>query len=109
MCSYLGVHHCGKTNPYNLIYDLIEPFRPIIDYYIAYYFEYFMGELTIQMRKELVNLLNANIKAQNQTVSIQYAIDLLVRSYLRSIEYGESELILPSIQKIEFEKVNEFL
>lgn len=31
----LGIHHVGETNPYNLGCDLMEPFRPFIDGYLA--------------------------------------------------------------------------
>jgi len=30
--NYLGLFHIGKTNPYNLACDFIEPLRPLVDY-----------------------------------------------------------------------------
>ena len=107
LCSYLGVNHKGKTNPFNLIYDLIEPFRPLIDYYIYQNLDLEEIELKTQLRKELVNILNANVFVNSKKVKVQYAIELLAKSYLRSIEYGEISLDLPNIKEISFNKLNE--
>ena len=107
LCSYLGVNHKGKTNPLNLVYDLIEPFRPLVDYYIFQNFDPNEVDLKTQIRKELVNLLNAEVSVNSKTVKVQYAIELLAKSYLRSIEYGEIALDLPRIKEVNFNKLNE--
>ena len=107
LCSYLGVNHHGKTNPFNLVYDLIEPFRPIVDYYIVENLYQFDDELKLQYRKELVNLLNAMVKVNDKTVTVQYAVELLAKSYLRSIEYGDLHLDLPNLMYVNFDKLNE--
>ena len=31
----LGVHHCNELNPFNLVEDLIEPFRPFVDLLVS--------------------------------------------------------------------------
>lgn len=30
-----GLHHCSQLNQYNLADDLMEPFRPVVDLYVA--------------------------------------------------------------------------
>lgn len=109
LCSYIGVKHKGNTNPYNLIYDLIEPFRPIVDYYIASNFDKLVYDLDIQTRKELVNLLNANIKVNEKNVTLQYGAELLVKSFLRNIEKKVVELVEIDIPPIDFISLNECL
>lgn len=107
MCLYLGVKHHGATNPFNLVYDIIEPFRPVVDYYIAENMSLLIDILSIQVRKELVNLLNAKVEVNGMRVTVQYAIDLLAKSYLRAIEFKEYDLALPNIEPINFDKLNE--
>lgn len=37
-CGYLtelGIHHIGETNPFNLSYDIVEPFRTLIDSFVV--------------------------------------------------------------------------
>lgn len=110
LCAFIGVNHVGKTNPLNLTYDIIEPFRPLVDYYVATnILELTDGTLNTIMRKEMVNLLNANVMVDNKIQTVQNAIDLLVKSYLRYIEYGEIDFQLPYIIEIDFNKLNEFL
>ena len=30
-----GIHHANKLNQFNLVDDMIEPFRPFVDYVVA--------------------------------------------------------------------------
>ena len=32
--TMLGVFHCNEYNSFNLVDDLMEPFRPLMDYWI---------------------------------------------------------------------------
>ncbi len=112
LCAYgfnlcLGVNHCGQTNPFNLVYDFIEPFRPIIDYYISSHLTEITDKLNIRTKKELVNLLNAKVEVNGKEVTVQYAMELLVKSYLRVLENGVISLDLPKIKRIDFDKLNE--
>lgn len=103
----LGVNHEGNTNPLNLVYDLIEPFRAIVDYYIYQIKSDLTDSLNIQTKKELVNLLNVKVKVNGILVTVQYAMELLAKSYLRSIEFGILDLDLPIIVETNFYKENE--
>ncbi|MFI3283562.1 MAG: type II CRISPR-associated endonuclease Cas1 [Erysipelotrichaceae bacterium] len=103
----LGINHCGKTNAMNLVYDFIEPFRPLVDYYLFDSLEYLTDKINVQSKKELVNLLNARVLVDKKLVTVQYAMELLVKSYLRYLEGESKYLDLPTIQLIDFDKLNE--
>lgn len=108
--SYIGVHHVGKTNPFNLVYDIIEPFRPIIDYYVATNVLNNSDEtLSTKTRRELVNILNAIVIVSDKQQTVQNAIDILIKSYLRFIELGEVNIELPNIIEIDFDILNEYI
>lgn len=104
---YIGVNHVGMTNALNLVYDFIEPYRSLVDYYCFQNLETFSDQLTPLIKKEIVYLLNTSVSVENKTVTVQYSIDMLVRSYLRLLEVGDATLKLPKIEKIDFNKIYE--
>ena len=58
-----GIAHCNKLNPFCLVDDLIEPFRPIIDYYTYNVFkdEREAPELTTEHKAKLSGLLTKEV------------------------------------------------
>ena len=105
----IGVNHEGQNNPYNLSYDFIEPYRALVDYYIYSNKAQLTDDLSIQTKKELVNLLNIKVKVRDKIVSVQYSIELLTKSYLRMLEFGEDSLDLPEVIETNFLKENEYI
>lgn len=89
----LGIHHIGKTNPFNVSCDLIEPLRPIIDAKIV------KQELTEEnFKKELVGLLETNVICDNQTMFLENAIKTYVQSVFSALDTGQ----LGKIKFIEY-------
>lgn len=77
--SQLGIHHCNEYNRFNLVDDLIEPFRPFVDYYVYGLLkdeEYFKGE----HRHKLVNLLNHKMMYKKKKMYLCNAIEEYVTS-----------------------------
>lgn len=97
LLTYYGINHKSKTNNFNLAYDFVEPFRPIVD---AFVFEH-MGELTDELsydiRKQLVNLLNFEVICEGKRCTVEYAMELLVKSYIKALNSGEVNLCLPEL------------
>lgn len=95
LLPYLGINHKSKTNNFNLAYDLIEPFRPIVDKYVYNNIEYLTIPLSFDTRKDLVNILNEKVKINNKMYTVQFAVDIVVQSYIKSIESNKDLLQLP--------------
>ncbi len=102
--THIGVHHNSMMNAFNLTYDFIEPYRPVIDYYVFNYLYRFIkdDELSIDARKELISLLNANVMINNKEYTVLYSMELLIKSYLKFLEKGKKILAIPDIIKIDF-------
>ncbi|GBU11145.1 CRISPR-associated endonuclease Cas1 [Erysipelotrichaceae bacterium] len=100
---HMGVNHRSKTNALNLTYDLIEPFRALIDYYLFCNRDNLQKQLTLQHRKELIYLLNAPVLVNGKSYTVSHAIELLVRSYLNYLENGELHFALPELVTINFD------
>ena len=76
--TQLGIWHDNAENPFNLGSDLMEPFRPIIDWF-AYEHSYF----TIFEKEEkmqVVNLLNTKIRIDHTEQYLNNAIGIYARS-----------------------------
>jgi CRISPR-associated protein Cas1 len=98
-----GFHHKNELNAFNLVDDLIEPFRPFIDYEV-----YLLtkdcsnnsNKLSQQVRIELVGILNKQIVFDNQKTTILNAIQQLIFSLLKASECKSIDfLLLPQYVK----------
>lgn len=105
----LGIHHDSNLNAVNLSYDLIEPYRHLIDYYVYKHLHKFEEDLETSSRREIVHLLNAKVMVKEKKYTVLYSIELLVKSYLNYIEYGVEDFAIPEIIPIDFEKLYEEL
>ena len=54
--TYFGIHHCSQENQFNLASDLMEPFRPFVDYWVKAHEK--IKELTPDIKYGLVELLS---------------------------------------------------
>lgn len=95
--TFLGINHCSQTNNFNLCYDFIEPYRPLVDKYVYDNIENLSYPLSFESRKNILNILNKEVLIDNKHCTVQYSIDVLVKSYINSIEKNQNLLLLPSI------------
>lgn len=95
--TYLGIHHSSKINNFNLAYDFLEPYRGIIDKFVYDNKDNIQYPLSFDFRKKLINLLNAEVEHKKKKYTVEYSINLLIRSYIKSFSTGEITLDLPLI------------
>lgn len=79
-----GVFHSSRINPFCLIDDLMEPFRPMVDSLVlAMCSKYgFIDELESREKKELMRITAREVVFEDQDVEFSYALRLYVLSYL---------------------------
>lgn len=95
--TYLGIHHNSKINNFNLAYDLLEPYRSVVDKFVYDNKDDITLPLSFELRKRLINLLNKEVLHQNKTYTLEYSIGLVIKSYIRSFSTGDIKLDLPLI------------
>lgn len=100
-----GIWHNSKSNALNLSYDLVETFRPIVDYYIKSNYELINEELTPNNKRGLSSLLNATVKVGNEKMRLQNAIEKFCANFMKIIDGQETELIEIEIIKINFYEI----
>lgn len=97
----LGLAHASEQNAFNLADDLIEPFRPVVDLYVAkasLALDRGAQELVPSDKVALVALLNVDVAMPRGQMSVLAAIEHATESLARSYEDGgEAPLELPGI------------
>lgn len=96
LCDNLGVWHQSKENANNLSYDLIEPFRQVVDYYVKCHEKDFTIPLAHEMKVGLISLLGEEVKIGGMSYKLSNAIEIEIESYIRYLRDGDiSHISLP--------------
>ena len=96
-----GLHHSSTLNAFNLVDDLIEPFRPVVDL-LAFTFDLF-GELTPAKKQMLARVFECTVLIEGKKYSVQTAIDKEMVSLRDAILGADAGLLrLPELLPIEF-------
>ena len=88
--TYFGIHHCSQENQFNLASDLMEPFRPFVDYWVKAHEK--IKELTPDIKYGLVELLSLEIKFNGKKTLLTNAITVYTRECLKFLIGDSKEL-----------------
>lgn len=100
-CS-LGIHHIGEGNAFHLADDLMEPLRPLVDYWVDSHMEELFDTLTMSNRRELIGLVNRTILYDGKKMRVRYAIDRYAASFARAIrEQNVDRLVFPKLLPLD--------
>jgi CRISPR-associated protein Cas1 len=105
----IGIFHKNQENAFCLVDDLMEPFRPIVDFIVKRIVEKNsnISELTPEIKKNLTKILNLELSTSIGVVSISNCLIRLSQSFVKSLEDDEVKLEFPnSPLPIELELVN---
>ena len=97
----IGLHHRSELNNFNLADDLIEPFRPIVDLYVAQNFSKDDVVLTPRQKAGLFNLTNYLVKQAGRRYRVMLSIDRVCMALANSVTAGENLLELPELIPLE--------
>lgn len=91
-----GIHHESSLNAFNLVDDLIEPFRPAVDLLVCE--KQLTGDLTSESKAQLASIFEVVVDVDGKKVSIQHAIELELNSLKAAVIGGDASLLkLPKI------------
>lgn len=104
--TQIGIHHKSEYNRFNLVDDLMEPLRPLVDI-VAYNAmnneEYF----TREHRRQLVNILNMKIMYRGKKMYICNMIENYVEQYAAMIMERTNSIVFPEINDFFDEEKDE--
>lgn len=84
----IGIHHIGESNSFNFSCDLVEPLRPLIDYYV-------INKLVddTNFKKVFVSLLGKTVYYNEKEIFLDNAIRLYVEDAILFLKTGDEEFI----------------
>ena len=91
----LGVHHHNRNDSMCLADDLMEPFRPLVDYATFKLIEEGCDEMTPDAKRILVGTLAMDMATERGTTPVDTCIERAAQSLAQSFESGKASLILP--------------
>jgi len=91
----IGLHHHNRTNSFCLADDLVEPFRPLVDVRVRRLWASDQGELDGETRRELLSVLTAPVRVDDQTGPFMVQLERMVASLVRCYAGQSKNLEIP--------------
>ena len=93
----IGIFHSNQENAFCLVDDLMEPFRPMVDFLVKKIAEENgeLEELTPEIKKSLTKILSLDLSTSAATTPINNCLTKLCQSFVRSLENQEANLDFP--------------
>jgi CRISPR-associated protein Cas1 len=104
--TQIGIHHKSEYNRFNLVDDLMEPLRPIVDI-VAYESMKNDKYFTPEHRRKLVNILNLKIRYRNKKMYVCNMIENYVEQYASLIMGRTEDIVFPDINELVGEEFDE--
>lgn len=98
----LGLHHCSMNNAFNLADDLIEPYRPIVDFFARKILSDRSSDVAFitDDRRALTQILEANVVLREEEMTLFASIKLVAQSLKLAIkERDASLLVFPQLKE----------
>lgn len=91
----IGVFHRNRQNAFALADDLMEPFRPIVDYHVRRLVDEGVIEVSSEAKSALVKLIAFDLMMKGERSPLSTATSRLALSLAKSFENGRADLELP--------------
>jgi CRISPR-associated protein Cas1 len=87
-----GIHHENSTNPMPLADDLMEPYRPLVDYYVKGILAAGATEMCAQTKQEITRFLWADLAVPGETTPFYAAMERLAYSVVSSFKSKKPQI-----------------
>ena len=93
----LGLHHGSRINPFALIDDLMEPFRPLVDSIVRDIFFDDTPELGVEQKRALAAVLRENLLLETGISPVSNCLARLTQSLTVSLASKKPQLVVAEI------------
>ena len=102
MLPSMGLFHSSEQNAFNLADDLIEPYRPIVDLYVAEQIPPIdSNDLRPSDKLGLISLLNVDVVMPRGTMTVLSSVEQAAESIARLFDGGNEQLLeLPRLLRL---------
>lgn len=98
-----GIHHANKLNQFNLVDDMMEPFRPFVDYVVAKLSLPKNGQLNVELKNQILSVLSMNCRLRGEDINLLKSCEMTAETLVRAMTAKKiSELKLPILEKEKF-------
>lgn len=104
LITEIGINHHSELNQYNLVDDLIESFRPLVDDYVLekvalqHIGDNYDASLSKNDRHNIIDIMNQYGIMIDKRYTVKHLTDMVVESLLSAISKDDAEqFLLPSI------------
>ena len=99
----LGLHHSNRGNAMCLVDDLMEPFRPLVDFLVVRLVASGETSVTAPVKASLATILGLDVTTARGTTPVSTCLERLALSLAGAFEAGKGELELPTpLPPVEF-------
>ncbi|MYC36654.1 MAG: type II CRISPR-associated endonuclease Cas1 [Chloroflexi bacterium] len=91
----LGIHHHNRYDAMCLVDDLMEPFRPAVDYRVAKLVQSGSNDVTPEAKQTLVGVLAADMLTERGTTPLETCLERAAQSLAQSFENKQASLSFP--------------
>ena len=107
LLPFFVIHHANKLNSFNLADDLMEPFRPFLDYQVALMNWEDITELTPEIKNNLVKVLTENCVLVGEQRGLLYACEEEAESVAKAMKSKDVKLLrIPVFEKLPLFKMS---
>lgn len=100
----LGIFHHNELNSFNLADDLMEPYRPLVDLYVASMVPLDCPSLSPQIKQQLFNLSNYLIEQDGKKFRAISAVGRMTDSFARIVQKTDTVLEVPHLLPLQVYK-----
>ena len=93
-----GIHHENSTNPFPLADDVMEPYRPLVDYYTKKILEEDITELNATAKQMISAFLWTDLYLGGETTPLYVAIERLAFSLVNSFKSKKPQIEIAELR-----------
>ena len=94
-----GIHHRNTLNAFQLVDDVIEPYRPFVDRLVHAEQSAWSGDVLPAAKAMLTNLLLTEVAFEGEEVSLAHAIRSTAQSLARSVSDKTARILYPTFRE----------
>jgi len=91
-----GLHHHNRYNAYPLADDIMEPFRPLIDYEVYRFWREGENNITPEVKQALLGVLSQDVFLAGEKRPMMNALHFLSANLLRTLAGDDPCLVIPT-------------
>lgn len=102
LTAALGIHHRNRKNPFALVDDLMEPFRPLVDSTVRRIVdggEAAGTELTPDLKQRLARVLDLDVMLRKGNSTVVNALHRLAQTFVASLQEKDNLLEFPQLKR----------